>query len=257
VVTKKIEKIENPLVIIGYRPMPIDDLENFIDKPGPPGNMKKQDTIEAWYANDFPAVWNRVRYDSAFCKCTGKLAYVYAVDLANQRIFNEAFDEENITAASGNLAVEFIRWLRAGGHDLSTVILAGFDVKRFARISGVEAKAVGERVPLAYWFQGQNDRTFDPYAMLVEDEQRKVFSLPKLLTWAKIQYPEDWQLHIDPELDARLAAKLIYRLDLLDAASAEQQKFVDSLLPRPKVKEEEPAEPAETTEEAVEEAATT
>jgi len=120
-----------------------------------------------------------------------------------------------------------MRWLSQQGFqfpdyprdtDMRPCAFYGFDTKPFVRIVGIEAMLGGVNVPTGFWYM--NEECFSPYEMLVEAERRKVFSLSAVCKFAAVSCAPDYETHVGPVEDARIAAELSIRFGLYPFDSA-------------------------------------
>jgi len=219
-------KLPEP-IIVGYVAGAVDGVEEIIGEPPVPGSYKLPASIEKW-RND-PELGGKAAAkaiaEAAFCKVTGQLLSIFAIDPLKGLIFDSRQLGDSPESANLSPAVAFATWLlgeRPGafreypsrlGSTENAVAFYGLDVKEFVRVLGIECQLNGYDVPIGLWYQ--NEDCFDPYDMVVESERRNLLPLSALLACVGIKHSEDWSPHRDPEEDARLAVELIHCFGLL------------------------------------------
>jgi hypothetical protein len=218
----KLKQVENPVIVVGFNPQPLPDIDNYIEAPKHPANYKVQDTIDKWYANDQPKIMAKLKMEAAFSRFTGYIHSMYAIDVYNKLMFN--MSDHELAANESSVAVLFIQWLR-GLYDLSKVSILGFRAEQFMQVSGAEAMLHGEVVPANYWSPVPFVDALDPYAQLVEESRRPSLPLQLLLARVGLSYPVDWQLHVDPAVDAKLAGRLAYKFHLFTPPADQSDAF--------------------------------
>ena len=205
-------------IVVGYRPVAIPGVAEILEKPTPPKTMSKADTIKNWEETKAPEIWEKMVYAASMRKVTGRIDEVYAVDPhAKQRFSASAGDD-----TGESVAVRFLQWIKR--YPLQNVLLLGFDIKEFVRVSGVEALLADETVPLNYWYQNESGCA-DPYDMITEGDGRDSLLLPSVLQLLGIDTAAGWVLHADPKEDARLATIMSLQLGLMDMSGGLPEAF--------------------------------
>ncbi len=160
-----------------------------------------------------------------FGKLTGSIQDVVAVNIS-QGARQPLLDTRSLPPAKNRSAL-FVRWLNQQGFqfpdyprdtDMRPCAFYGFDPKPFVRIVGMEAMLGGVDVPTGFWYM--NEECISPYEMLVEADRRKVFPLAGVCKFAAVQCSPDYQTHVDPVEDARIAAELTVRFGLYPFTSS-------------------------------------
>lgn len=215
------------LVIVGYTAEAIPDLGNYIEMPTAPSNYGA-DAVAKWEKEKGPDARMNTLFSSAFSKLTGHITDIVAIDLSQRDVFFSSDDKEKAPALS------FMAWLLSNhptAYSIATlprerVTIMGLDPKPFVRVCGMEcrlAKSV-PAAPLRFWYL--DEECYDPYAMLVESERRKILSIQSMLKMTGMSAPPKWQAHQDAKCDAFIAQHLISRLGLFPRDEEEQAKLV-------------------------------
>jgi len=204
-------------IIVGYTVSKLPNWQENLQQPDVPKSYTKQDTIDKWLSN----YWEAVGDAAAFCKMTGRLDSIFAVDPLAKRVFDSSADE------SASVEVAFVKWLtqlydfgsyaRAGGQ--RPVCIYGFNPKPLLRLAGLGAIRHGaENIPVGLWYM--NEECLDPKEMLLETEMKKVVPLEKILAEAPggaIDCPSGYTPHVSAAVDAILAAEICGRYQLIDS----------------------------------------
>lgn len=252
-------------IIIGYTVGAVEGVEEIIEMPQAPSNYGAE-AAEKWRKDPekgAKAIAEAIS-QSSFCKVTGRLTSIFAVDALKGSIFDSRELSKSKKTKDLSPAVAFATWLLGErpnafrsypnrlGLDVNKVCLYGFHPKEFVRVLGIECQLAGYEVPIGLWYQ--NEDCFDPYDMVVEAERRKLLPLTSLLDCVGIARLEDYRQHQDPEEDARLTTELIHCFGLLAKYDEEKLYAIvqDNLTPIDVIEEEVDAEAAEAAEEEAE-----
>ena len=247
------------LIVIGYTVRNRPGLWQILGDPQPPGNYGA-DAAEKWRREKLPDVKEKIERAGLFGKLTGSIQDVVAVNIS-QGARQPLLDTRSLPPAKNRSAL-FVRWLNQQGFqfpdyprdtDMRPCAFYGFDPKPFVRIVGMEAMLGGVDVPTGFWYM--NEECISPYEMLVEADRRKVFPLAGVCKFAAVQCSPDYQTHVDPVEDARIAAELTVRFGLYPFTSSTTallgsviadhlQQPVEASEPEPESELEVPAEPA-------------
>jgi len=230
----------NP-IIVGYT---VEALENWqedlIEPEVPKTYAAKEDKRAEWLGNYFAAVADA----APFCKLTGQLGSIYAVDIMNKRVFDKSRKDEP------KLASAFVRWLLAAYHFDSyarsgynrSACFYGFNPKPLLRLAGVGAIREGaEDVPVALWYM--NEECLDPKEMLLETDMKKVIGLEKILAEAPggaIEHPKNYVAHQNAAVDAVMAGEICARFQLLPPLQFNAMESLDLTIevPEPEIAED-------------------
>jgi hypothetical protein len=205
-------------ILVGYRCKPRSDYQQSLEALTPPKSYRKQETIDEWLA----AKQELFTLQARNLKITGEIAAIFAVDLSAGKIFDTSKLEKD-----GPWGIAFARWLldTRGYRSLfadqpksgsSGVNFYGFDLKPFLRVLGVECNTAGFEVPLGLWYG--NDDCYDPYEMLVESGNdklfRKLFPLAKVLERGGLKL-KGYRPGLQPQNDTKVVAELVSRFGLI------------------------------------------
>jgi hypothetical protein len=211
------------LILVGYTAEAIDNLSDYINAPQPPSNYGEAKQ-EEWRNTVGRTKLAEAQAESAFCKLTGRVTSIFAVDPSNRFTFISVASHEQ------SPTVQFLQWIQKNYGPLNSLFPAspeasslerrypgllffGFDPKQFVRVVGGEAIREGVPMPLGFWYQ--NETLYDPYDMLVESNRRNLFDLYGLLRLLNVKLPRpDWEPHQDAVNDVQIAAELLFRYQL-------------------------------------------
>lgn len=225
----------NP-IIVGYTVTTLENWrDNLIEPEVPKTYRDKEDKRQEWLDNYFGVVAEAAPY----CKLTGFLTSIFAVDVVNRRVFDKSRETEP------NLATAFVRWILehyqfpeyAQSGWKRPCCFYGFNPKPLLRLAGVGAVREGaEDVPVSFWYG--NDECLDPKEMLLEADMKKVIGLAKILSetpGGSIDIIPGYQSHENAAMDAVMAAEICSRFQLLPATQFEAMKSLnlEITLPEP------------------------
>lgn len=209
------------MLIIGYTAELAEGVEPYLglENISPPGSMKKPETIAQWTATELPGKQQEARYTAQFCKLTGRVSRVVAIDPQKKEVFDT---QQHPTV---DPAVAFVTALMStypkayspllGRSGAPGITAFGFNLKPLFRMLGVQCAIAGEAAPVGLWYQ--NDALYDPYEVLIESDRRSLVTHEALFKLAGIESGDDltnWTPCQQPVVDARLAAELVYKFSL-------------------------------------------
>lgn len=247
----------NP-IIVGYTVRALPTYRDQLIEPTPPPSYKTDTAIENWL-NKFWAAFDQA---APYCKMTGELASIFAVDSCNKRVFDASRESHE-----SNLASTFVRWLEqhysfseyAKSPHRKSCCFYGFNPKPLLRLAGVGAIREGaDPVPVGLWYL--NEECLDPKEMLLETEMKAHIGLEKILAEAPdgpIEVPTNYSPHFNATMDVVVAAEICARYQLIPPLHMTSLETLDLRVevPVPEVAEPAPKEEAPEGDEADEAAA--
>lgn len=204
-------------IIVGYTVRALPSYRERLIEPTPPPSYKTDTAISGWLER----FWTAFDAAAPFCKMTGELASVFAVDPRNERVFDGS--RETLP----HLATSFIRWLEqhycfsdyAKSTHRRPCCFYGFNPKPLLRMAGIGAIREGaDPVPVGLWYL--NEECLDPKEMLLETEMKAHIGLNKILAEApggEIEVPTNYSSHFNATIDAVIAAEICSRYQLIPA----------------------------------------
>ncbi len=213
-------------LIVGYttKVRSPSTVREHVAAPPMPGSIKKPDSIAAWRQEKLPGEWDKFDRLAQWVKATGAIDHVVAVDIHKGEVFDSAeFIYGPDDASPGG---QFVAWLLKSYPGCFTkhwptgeqgITFFGFNPKPLLRIAGMNAIRDEMDVPLGLWYA--NDQCLDPKEMLLETEVKKLITVRKLLEESPLggvpKIAADYQPHVDPVEDVRLACELCLRYQLI------------------------------------------